>query len=113
MHVHAGLALLERADRLDQREIRLPADAPAAIERFHECAMGRSEVWLPREAHRELPLHRAQLEPSGCVRVERFPELVHARENCTTTAETLSLQVPPSACFMSALQAPSGSLPVR
>lgn len=107
------LVLLERTHRLDEREIRLAGDAPATVQRFHQRAMRGGQMRLTRESDIELALYTGEVEPAVRVGIERLTKLVHAPLNCTTIAETLSLQVPLSACFMSALQAPSGSLPVR
>jgi len=69
---------------------------------------------LPRESEIELALDAAQIEPARRVSIQSLSEFFHrAHANCTTMTDTLSLQVPLRACFISALQAPSGSFPVR
>jgi hypothetical protein len=113
LHVHARLHLLERPNRLYQFQIRLAGNAPASIRRFDERAVRGGEMGLPRQTEIQLAFEPGQFQPPFGVRVERLSEFVHTPENCTTTADTLSLHVPLSACFMSALHAPSGSLPVR
>src|SRR5690349_1620475 len=113
LNVDPRLPLLKRTDNLGEREIGLTLDATAAIKRLDEGAMRRREMRLACQCESQLALDATQVEFASGVGVQCLSELAHLPENCTTMTDTLSLHLPLSACFMSALQAPSGSFPVR
>ena len=110
---HSRLSLEERADHIDEREVGLALDAAASIQRFHQCAVGRGQLGLASQGKGYLTLDITQLEFPRNMGVQCFSEFVHRPANCTTMTDTLSLHGPLRACRMSALHAPSGSLPVR
>jgi hypothetical protein len=69
--------LLNSPHHLDEREVRLAADSPAAIHRFHERAMRSRQVRLLRQTEIELALDLRQVEPAFGVRIECFAKCFH------------------------------------